>query len=94
MVLLSKPDIDRLMGNQILVVDDEAGCREGLRRLLEAWGYEAETAASGEEALARMKAGQSSAVITDLVMPGIDGLEAVRNVPAQLTGQTAMPGLT
>jgi DNA-binding NtrC family response regulator len=82
------------MGNQILVVDDEAGCREGLRRLLEAWGYEAETAASGEEALARMKTGRSSAVITDLVMPGIDGLEFIRRIQGEfpvpvivLTGQ-------
>jgi len=82
------------MGNQILVVDDEAGSREGLRRLLEAWGYEAETAASGEEALALLKAGQSSAVITDLVMPGIDGLEFLRRIQGEypipvivLTGQ-------
>jgi len=64
----------------ILVVDDEAGCREGLRRLLEAWGYSARTAASADEALELLTDGGLSAVITDLVMPGIDGLEFIRRL--------------
>jgi DNA-binding NtrC family response regulator len=38
----------KAMSDHILVVDDEPGSREGLRRLLQAWGYEAETAAPGE----------------------------------------------
>ena len=75
------------MGDRILVVDDESGAREGLRRLLEAWGYEAETAASADEALARIERDSPSAVITDLVMPGIDGLEFVR----RLQNQYAIP---
>lgn len=82
------------MGDRILVVDDEAGCREGLRRLLEAWGFEASTAGSGEEALKLLKNGGPNAVITDLVMPGIDGLELIRRMQADypvpvivLTGQ-------
>src|SRR5262245_41685053 len=68
------------MGDRILVVDDESGIREGLRRLLEAWGYNAETAASADDALVRIEKERPSAVITDLVMPGIDGLEFVRRL--------------
>src|SRR6185503_15338861 len=75
------------MGDRILVVDDESGIREGLRRLLEAWGYHAETAASADDALARIEKDRPSAVITDLVMPGIDGLEFVR----RLQGQSSVP---
>jgi len=82
------------MSNRILVVDDEAGCREGLARLLEAWGHETETACSGEEALERLRDGGLTAVITDLVMPGLDGLELIRRMRADspmpvivLTGQ-------
>jgi DNA-binding NtrC family response regulator len=71
------------MGDRILVVDDESGAREGLRRLLEAWGYTAETAGSAEDALARIEKNLPSAVITDLVMPGIDGLEFVRRLQSQ-----------
>ncbi|HZN55309.1 MAG TPA: sigma-54 dependent transcriptional regulator [Candidatus Polarisedimenticolaceae bacterium] len=71
------------MGDRILVVDDESGAREGLRRLLQAWGYESEAAASADEALVRIERERPSAVITDLVMPGIDGLEFVRRLQEQ-----------
>ena len=75
------------MGDRILVVDDEAGAREGLRRLLQAWGYESEAANSADDALERIEQDPPSAVITDLVMPGIDGLEFVR----RLRDQYAIP---
>jgi DNA-binding NtrC family response regulator len=70
------------MAERILVVDDEPGSREGLRRLLTAWGYETETAESAEEALGRLAESAPQAVITDLVMPGIDGLEFIRRLQA------------
>jgi DNA-binding NtrC family response regulator len=68
------------MAERILVVDDESGPREGLRRLLEAWGYDTATAASADEALEQIERERPSAVITDLVMPGLDALEFVRRV--------------
>ncbi len=69
------------MRERILVVDDESGPREGLCRLLEAWGYPTVGAASGEEALEKLRLdGRISAIITDLVMPGLDGLELLRSV--------------
>jgi DNA-binding NtrC family response regulator len=70
------------MRDQILVVDDEPGAREGLRRLLEAWGYQARTASSADEALSLVERELPTAIITDLVMPGIDGLEFVRRLQA------------
>ena len=73
------------MRDPILVVDDEPGSREGLRRLLEAWGYQAETADSGEQALDRLDGSTPQAVITDLVMPGMDGLELLRRVREEHT---------
>ncbi len=71
------------MGDRILVVDDEAGAREGLRRLLQAWGYDSDTAGSADEALGRIEHDPPTAVITDMVMPGIDGLEFVRRLKDQ-----------
>jgi DNA-binding NtrC family response regulator len=65
-----------------LIVDDEPAAREGLRRLLQAWGYDAETAGSADEALARIERARPSAVITDLVMPGTEGLDFVRRLQA------------
>ena len=67
---------------RILVVDDERAVRESLRRALELEGYEVELATDGEEALAAGRAGRPDAVILDVLMPGIDGLEVCRTAPA------------
>ncbi len=68
------------MGDHVLVVDDELNSRDGLRRLLEALGHRVETAASAEEALDKIQQHPPSAVFTDLVMPGLGGLELVRRL--------------
>jgi two-component system response regulator MprA len=68
---------------KILVVDDEPAVRESLRRALELEGYEVELASDGEEALARLERTPSAdATILDVLMPGIDGLEACRRLRA------------
>ena len=64
----------------MLVVDDEFGSRDGLRKLLEALGHHVETAASAEEALEKIEQSPPSAIFTDLVMPGLDGLEFIRRL--------------
>jgi DNA-binding NtrC family response regulator len=63
---------------RILVVDDEMIVCESCKRILEEEGYEAETALSGKEAFEKMKANLFDIVITDLKMPGIDGMEVLR----------------
>jgi two-component system, OmpR family, response regulator MprA len=66
---------------KILVVDDERAVRESLRRALELEGYEIELAADGEEALYRLEANsQPDALVLDVLMPGIDGLEVCRRL--------------
>jgi DNA-binding NtrC family response regulator len=63
---------------RILVVDDEMIVCESCKRILEEEGYEAETALSGKEAFEKMKEDPFDVVITDLKMPGIDGMEVLR----------------
>mgnify|MGYP003693714987 CR=1 FL=1 len=83
------------MSVKILVVDDEAAARRGLVSLLSGWGYEVEEAGDGQEALEKAVAGMPAVVISDLVMPRMDGdalLKALREeVPFAavilLTGQ-------
>ena len=66
---------------KILVVDDERAVRESLRRALELEGYEIELAADGSEALYRLEGGdEPDAVILDVLMPGVDGLEVCRRL--------------
>src|SRR5436309_4353873 len=57
----------------ILVVDDEASVRVALQRYLAARGHDVETTASGQDALALLRAGQYDAVIVDMRMPDLSG---------------------
>ncbi len=63
------------MAQRILVADDDPSSLEGLRVLLAIWGYEVETASDGRVALEKISATEPKAVITDVVMPMMDGLE-------------------
>jgi DNA-binding NtrC family response regulator len=62
------------MAHRILVVDDEEASRVGLKALLSKWGYDVREAASGDEALEKAAGFRPAVVLTDLVMPGLDGL--------------------
>ncbi|MBI2460612.1 MAG: sigma-54-dependent Fis family transcriptional regulator [Candidatus Rokubacteria bacterium] len=62
------------MPQRILVADDDASALKGLQDLLTAWGYEVSAAADGEEALERVAERPPAVVISDLVMPRLDGL--------------------
>jgi two-component system cell cycle response regulator len=62
----------------ILVVDDELFFRHLYRELLSEDGYQVETAASGDKALERLRLGGIDIVLSDMVMPGLSGLELVR----------------
>ena len=63
------------MVSRILVADDDPSALEGLRALLAAWGYEVETAPDGRAALEAVSTVHPEAVITDVVMPSMTGLE-------------------
>jgi CheY-like chemotaxis protein len=65
----------------ILVADDNEPSREGLKLLLGRWGYAAETAVDGTDALHHAV---TALIITDLHMPKMDGLEFLRTVQASL----------
>ena len=62
----------------ILIVDDEREVCRFLQRVLADPGYEVETCTSGEEAMARMAQHAFNLVITDLRLPGVNGLEVLR----------------
>ena len=65
---------------RILVVDDEMGMCDFLRYLLEGEGYEVDHANSGIDALAGLEAKSYHLVLTDIKMPGMDGLEMLRRI--------------
>jgi len=67
---------------RILVVDDEAAIREVMATLLEAQGYACLTATNGEEALGLLYGERLDLVLSDIVMPEMDGLEFLTRVRA------------
>jgi DNA-binding NtrC family response regulator len=71
-----------MASEKILIVDDEEGMRRLLGRVLAREGYETVVVASGAEALQQVAADQFDLVITDIVMPGMGGLELLREVKA------------
>ncbi len=74
------------MADRVLIVDDEQDSRSALALLLSGWGYEVLESGDGRDALDRAIEYRPTVIITDLVMPGMDGmalLEAVRaEIPA------------
>ncbi len=63
------------MDTRILIVDDDAAIRESMHECIVMAGYESMTAESAEEALELLKDTCIHVVITDIILPGMDGLE-------------------
>ena len=72
------------MKNRVLIVDDEQDGREALAELTGSWGYDVQTAADGSEALRRAIEWHPDVILTDLVMPNMDGLWLLRALRAEL----------
>lgn len=65
---------------RIVVVDDEAAIRALLRTMLEEAGHDVELASSGREAVHVLSERPADMVITDIVMPDMEGLELIRRL--------------
>src|SRR6516164_6455239 len=65
---------------RILVVEDERPVRDALTRVLRTDGYEVEVAEDGDAALTALSAMTPDALVLDVVLPGLDGLEICRRL--------------
>lgn len=72
------------MLKKILVVDDDQLMRHSVALSLRSAGYEAETAGSGEEAIALAQQEEPDLVLLDIGLPGMDGLETLRRFQQQV----------
>jgi two-component system, chemotaxis family, chemotaxis protein CheY len=73
------------MSKIIMTVDDSASVRQMVAFTLRSAGYEVIEAADGVEALARMQGRKMSAIITDLNMPNMDGIELTQKIRSDAT---------
>ncbi len=67
---------------RILIVDDESAVRNALRRAFALAGYDVQLAADGEQAIVTLRDSAPDAVVLDVLMPGVDGLEVCRRMRA------------
>lgn len=78
---------------KVLVVEDEPNARAGLAELIAAWGYRTETAADGVSGLDMVVRWSPDVVVTDLMMPRMDGLQLLDRI-SELPQQVAVVMLT
>jgi len=71
---------------RILIIDDEANARAALSELLRQEGYVTETAADGFKGLGKLEDFQPDVVLTDLKMPGLDGIAFMEKARAAMPG--------
>ena len=64
----------------ILLIDDEPAVRSSVAKVLGRAGYDVITAASAEEAFETLEDTSVDIIITDIIMPGIDGVKAIRQI--------------
>jgi DNA-binding NtrC family response regulator len=65
---------------RVLIVDDEEHQRQGLAGMVAGWGFATDTAADGQEALDKLHDFQAHVILTDLMMPRMDGSELLRRL--------------
>lgn len=67
-------------GIKVLIVEDEPNARTGLAELIASWGYRTAVAADGVEGLERVEQWSPAIVVTDMMMPRMDGLELLGRI--------------
>lgn len=75
---------------RILIVEDEPNILESLAFILQRAGFEIETVVDGADALARLRHQSYSALILDIMLPGMNGFDVLKAVRAE-TALTALP---
>src|SRR4029078_12954268 len=83
-------DVTQAVAERILIVEDDVAARVGLEQLVKSWGFIAESASDGEGALTKVTSFRPAIVITDLVMPRMDGLALLRALQQQGADATTL----
>ena len=78
---------------RILIIDDETSLRGTLRRALEGEGHEVVDAPDGQEGIRLYQEHPADVVVTDILMPGKDGLEVIREL-RQMDRQVKIIGIS
>ena len=78
----------------ILAIDDEKAILDMLKRALVLFGFNVEIASSGEEGIEKFKSGEFDVVVTDILMPGIDGVSVLKFIRKSDRSSTPVIGIS
>ena len=70
----------------ILIIDDEEDIRDALQMVLESVGHEVKVASNGNEAVELQRGEPADLIITDVIMPGKDGVETIKEIRQEFPG--------
>ncbi|MBE9564767.1 MAG: response regulator [Proteobacteria bacterium] len=70
----------------ILIIDDEEDIRDALQMVLESVGHEVKVASNGNEAVELQRGEPADLIITDIIMPGKDGVETIKEIRQEFPG--------
>jgi DNA-binding NtrC family response regulator len=76
--------------DRVLIVEDEENARKGYEQLLQRWGYDVLGVAAAEDALAKFGSFQPDTVIADVELPGMNGLDLLKQLGPELTDVPAI----
>ena len=79
---------------RILIIEDNADCRETLRLLLNVWGFEVDVAEDGPGGLCKAITGRPDIAVVDIGLPGLDGYEVARRLRRELADGVRLVALT
>jgi DNA-binding NtrC family response regulator len=84
-----QPTTDQTIpGERVLIVEDDPATRIGLAELVQAWGFQTDEAADGEEAMRKVTTFRPAIIVSDLVMPRMGGHDLLRALRDQLSDIT------
>jgi DNA-binding NtrC family response regulator len=81
-------DSQPLVGERVLIVEDDPATRTGLAELVQAWGFQTDEAADGEEAMRKVTTFRPAIIVSDLVMPRMGGADLLHALKEQLSDIT------
>ena len=79
------------MSKNILIVEDEETLRESVKRIFTKEGYAVEAVESAEQGLALLEANLFDVIISDIILPGMDGMDVARAIRRSKTGNPNTP---
>jgi DNA-binding NtrC family response regulator len=85
--IVAEPQKSNPQAERVLIVEDEAATRAGLTELVRKWGFAAESAADGEEALKLVTSFRPAIIVSDLAMPRMNGLELLQALKSDAEAQ-------